>query len=48
MCLEPQFGKLSVYFCLRSDVPQLYLELVARGIGLPLFRVAYRMMYWDD
>ena len=43
------FGKLFVYFCLRSQLPQLYLETQSR-LGGPTyeFASAYRIMYSEQ
>lgn len=45
---EVCFGRLSVYFCLRARLPELYLELASRVGGLPQFAVTYRLMYSDE
>lgn len=43
------FGKLYVYFCLRSQIPQLYLETRSRLDGATTeFASAYRMMYSEQ
>ena len=45
---EILFGDLYIYSSLRARLPELYLELESRGVGLPQFAVAYRLIYSEQ